>query len=72
MIQSPFVNYETTSDIPNGCQSPLLVLNGESWGSTQTHDATLGDTEMVSLGIDFDVDNLIDDYKTGNGNGRKR
>jgi len=37
-----------------------LMLNGESRRSTQTNDATMGDTDIAPLDIDSATDNLID------------
>jgi hypothetical protein len=47
------------------------MLNGESRGSTQTYDATIGDTNITSLGIDSDVDHLTYNNKAGHTNGNK-
>ena len=73
MILSPFlfVKYVTTADIPAGCQHSQQILNGESRGSTQANDATIGDADITPQGIDAEVDHLINNNKAGHTKGYK-
>jgi hypothetical protein len=47
------------------------MLNGESRGSTQTYDATIGDAYITSLDINSDADHLIYNNKAGHTDGYK-
>jgi hypothetical protein len=48
-----------------------LLLNGESRGRTQTHDAMIGDADMALLGIDTTVDAFPRSYQADTGNSHK-